>query len=139
MFKEVNMKREVVVTLFFKKRTCLKLSIRNYQPHANPTSKKVSAHTSQMTIRKKSTNYKFCRAFRELCTFQLLVGCKLVTALMKTEWSCFERLKLSHHMMRPGTFSAYNLRPPESERQRQENMHCSNIEIAKTGKQKKGP
>ena len=26
-----------------KKWTCLKLSIRNYQPHANPTSKKVSA------------------------------------------------------------------------------------------------
>ena len=42
-------------------------------------------------------------------------------------------------MMRQGTFWAYNLRPPESERQRQANVHCSNIEIAKTWKQKKGP
>ena len=32
-----------------------------------------------------------------------------------------------------------SLRPPESERQRQANVHCSNIEIAKTYKQKKGP
>ena len=40
-------------------------------------------------------------------------------------------------MMRQGTFSAYNLRPPESERQRQANVHCSNIEIAKKWKQKK--
>ena len=39
--------------------------------------------------------------------------------------------------MRQGTFGAYNLRPPESERQRQANVHCSNIEIAKTYKQKK--
>ena len=35
-------------------------------------------------------------------------------------------------MMRQGTFGAYNLRPPESERQRQANVHCSHIEIAKT-------
>ena len=40
-------------------------------------------------------------------------------------------------MMRQGTFWAYNLRPPESERQRQANVHCSNIEIAKKWKQKK--
>ena len=40
-------------------------------------------------------------------------------------------------MMRQGTFWAYNLRPPESERQRQANVHCSNIERAKTWKQKK--
>ena len=39
--------------------------------------------------------------------------------------------------MRQGTFSAYNLRPPESERHRQANVHCSNIEIAKKWKQKK--
>ena len=42
-------------------------------------------------------------------------------------------------MMRQGTFVAYNLRPPESERQRQANVNCSNMEIAKTWKQKKGP
>ena len=42
-------------------------------------------------------------------------------------------------MMRQGTFWAYNLRPPESERQRQANVHCSNIEIAKTWKQPKRP
>ena len=39
--------------------------------------------------------------------------------------------------MRQGTFWAYNLRPPESERQRQANVHCNNTEIAKTWKQKK--
>ena len=39
--------------------------------------------------------------------------------------------------MRQGTFWAYNLRPPESESQRQTNVHCSNIEIAKIWKQKK--
>ena len=39
--------------------------------------------------------------------------------------------------MRQGTFWAYNLRPPESESQRQANVHCSNIEIAKIWKQKK--
>ena len=42
-------------------------------------------------------------------------------------------------MMRQGTFWAYNLRPPESERQRQANVHCSNIGIAKTWKQPKCP
>ena len=42
-------------------------------------------------------------------------------------------------MMWQGTFWAYKLRPPESERQRQANVHCSNIEIAKTWKPKKGP
>ena len=41
--------------------------------------------------------------------------------------------------MRQGTFWAYNLRPPESERQRQANVHCSNIGIAKTWKQPKCP
>ena len=40
-------------------------------------------------------------------------------------------------MMRQGTFWAYNLRRPESERQRQANVHCNNIEIAKKWKQKK--
>ena len=40
-------------------------------------------------------------------------------------------------MMWQGTFWAYNLRPPEWERQRQANVHCSNIEIAKTWKQRK--
>ena len=40
-------------------------------------------------------------------------------------------------MIRHGTFWLYNLRPPESERQRQENVHCSHIEIAKKWKQKK--
>ena len=40
-------------------------------------------------------------------------------------------------MMRQGTFWAYNLKPPESERQRQANVHCSNIEIAKKWKEKK--
>ena len=40
-------------------------------------------------------------------------------------------------MMRQGTFWAYNLRPPESKRLRQANVHCSNTEIAKTQKQKK--
>ena len=42
-------------------------------------------------------------------------------------------------MMREGTFWAYNLRPPESERQRQANVHCSNTEIAKTWKRTKCP
>ena len=42
-------------------------------------------------------------------------------------------------MMWQGTFWAYKLRPPESERQRQANVHCSNIEIAKTWKQQKRP
>ena len=42
-------------------------------------------------------------------------------------------------MMWQGTFWAYKLRPPESERQRQANVHCSNIEIAKTWKQPKCP
>ena len=40
-------------------------------------------------------------------------------------------------MMQQGTFWAYNLRPPESERHRQANVHCSIIEIPKTRKQKK--
>ena len=40
-------------------------------------------------------------------------------------------------MTQQGTFWAYNLRPPDSERQRQANVHCSNIEIAKTWKQPK--
>ena len=40
-------------------------------------------------------------------------------------------------MMRQGTFWAYNLRPPESERERQGNVNCNNIDIAKTWKQKK--
>ena len=39
-------------------------------------------------------------------------------------------------MMRQGTFWAYNLRPPESERQRQGNVNCNKIDIAKTWKQK---
>ena len=42
-------------------------------------------------------------------------------------------------MMRQGTFWAYNLRPPESERQRQANVNCNNIDIAKTWKQPKCP
>ena len=41
--------------------------------------------------------------------------------------------------MRQGTFWAYNLRPPEWKRQRQTNVYCSNIKIAKTLKQEKGP
>ena len=40
-------------------------------------------------------------------------------------------------MMRQGTFWAYTLRPPESERQRQAKVYSSNIEVAKTWKQKK--
>ena len=40
-------------------------------------------------------------------------------------------------MRRQGTFWAYILRPRESERQRQANVHCNNIDIAKTYKQKK--
>ena len=42
-------------------------------------------------------------------------------------------------MMRQGTFWAYNLRPPESERERQGNVNCNNIDIAKTWKQPKCP
>ena len=40
-----------------KKRTCLKLSIRNYKPQANSNSKRFQL-TPVMTISKKSTNYK---------------------------------------------------------------------------------
>ena len=40
-------------------------------------------------------------------------------------------------MMWQGTFLDYNLGPPESERQRQLKVHCSNIEIPKTCKHKK--
>ena len=42
-------------------------------------------------------------------------------------------------MIRQGTFWASKLRPTELERQRQANVNCNNIDIAKTWKQKKGP
>ena len=36
-------------------------------------------------------------------------------------------------MMRQGTFWAYNLRPPESERERQGNVNCNNIDYPGIG------
>ena len=63
------------------------LNITNYQRNSN--SKRFQL-TPIMTISKKTTNYKCRRGFRKMCTFQPLVGCKVVTALTKTEWSCYK-------------------------------------------------